>query len=376
MPTVDDLRAVLRDVAIAEGGDSAAVLDRLIGERPTAERPPRRRPTWVIAPIAGAVLVVLVVIGAFAIARGGHRGQPARPGIAALPIDNYVFTIGALPDGLTWSYGNASSTGQSVAIETPTHVTIATVSVSAGSSAPWKLPRGGTDIDINGQVGQLTNELPVDKPTPSVPAGQVIAPSVVWQDSSGLWVEVDPMSAADEQGRLVLPVATQAEMIAIARAVQIPGLSVGSSSALIAAAPVKVMVKFAYLPAGLKLHDVNENHGPDNLTGSGFVLIDPANPNIGIGIGVSAAQPGQPAITPSAKGDVAVTIGSFTGVISAVGTSLTNGVVNVTFSGPVKDNSAPSISTDELTKLVEGMTVASNPADRSTWFDADTVVPN
>ena len=58
MPTVDDLRAVLRDVAIAEAGDSAAVLDRLIGERPTAERPPRRRRTWVIAPIAAAALVV------------------------------------------------------------------------------------------------------------------------------------------------------------------------------------------------------------------------------------------------------------------------------------------------------------------------------
>jgi hypothetical protein len=379
MPTIDDLRAVLHDVSVAEAGDSAAMLDRLIGERPIADHPPRRRRTWVIAPIAAAALVVVLVIAAFAITRGGHRGQLAPPGIAALPLDNYVFTLGSLPDGLSWSYGSSATGQQSVTIETANRTDVAIVSVSTSSDGFLPLSHGVSEVDINGQTGYLTNERPADKPTASVPSGQSIPRSVFWQDPSGLWVNVDPMLVADEQGRLVLPVVTQAQVLATARAVQIPGLAAGAPATLIPASPVKVIIKFAYVPAGLKLADISEGEGGSHsggLVGSAFGLIDPTNPNTGIGIGVNVAQPGQPAITPAAKGDVAVTIGSFTGVISADGTSLTNGVVNVTLSGPIADNSAPSLTRDDLTKLVEGITVASNPADRSTWFDADTVVPN
>jgi hypothetical protein len=254
-------------------------------------------------------------------------------------------------------------------------------------SGVWAYVAGVTNVGVAKQAAQVTigsGSVPrptgsavsitttgAAGPTPAGPTSSVTAPNV--NTSS------DPYTTTTVPGRYAgLPTASlsQSQAVAVANAIQI-----GSPRT------ATVPIKLGYLPAGFKAEDtanladsalasVNPNRFIGGITISTPDATNPIFNTLYIGVssgsiapGVSVAYKEEPFVL--APKSSTINIAGYTGSYSPDSplVVLRNGTVSLSIG--VSDGPGKGVPLAELTKLVQGITLASNLSDQSTWFPAD-----
>lgn len=359
MATINDLRSVLLDLEHDELGDPDAVWAEV-------EAQLKHRPRRLLVPLIAAALVLAVAGAGFALT-SHDSGQKSVRGpassSAAMPVDHYVFTIEGLPAGYTSGNMGAYPDAQCALIKQNDELRIAAVNIGSSANAMGAPAKGAdaSDALVNGQHGYFQNY--GDTRTASLHcvaddlrfSGE---PStvLVWQDVSGLWVAIQMRGFDRDQA------------LQIAAAIQI-----GRT------APIKIMARFAYLPPGLELSAI----GASESSTWTDIEFGPHDSQLDITIAPAGQLNArtQPGIDPAYS---KITIGAFSGMYGPndPSTSLTNGKVDVSIlfqqGDPTTraDASTHAMPIDELTKLINGMTVASDPNNQATWFNAADALPH
>ena len=330
-----------------------------------------------LVPLVAAAGVIAIAAAGFALSGVGYPAAPTQAAagtVAKLPVTTWVFRVGALPDGLRFSYQASSTstmTQNAGILDAQGHI-VGGVSIYATTADHPEIPKNAERLDVNGRTAYRA--VPIGA-LATGPNGAIPAPaSVIWQDVSGEWVSVDPGAGLGTNGGQEL---TASQVLAIARAVQIAPVAADGSQTLTPPEPVKELAKFTYIPAGYVLTQA----GPD---GTGGGLTQPDDPAAFLSIGITVVRPsdgsdGRVGTDPPAADDQRVTHGAFIGTYSPKqGLGVSNGNVNVSIASVVAVNgkSAVSFSLDELLKILDGMTLASNLSDQSTWFDAAEAFPH
>lgn len=379
----DALRVGLTDLAESHR-PSPELPDRIIAaaqairtSSPRQDRSRAERSHW-LAAAAGCAAVLAVGAAAVsghrsdlhpgaALGQAGANGAPAvftttAPPVTrivdALPVTKYVFSISALPSGLTATYGSTSTDIQSANLASPDgHTGYGSVSVYS-THAPG-VPRrgvGALPVEINGQAGfegVLAGAVATGQSGPVRPAV-----SVVWQDASGVWVSVDTGAGLAAAGK---PPLTTAQLLDVARAVTI--VHQPHSTALGVGASVKVMATLRYHPAGMTLIAVSYQPA----LGLSDLGLSRSSDGVGVSVGLELVHNGVAGQNPTSR-QRRVTVGSFTGYYDPdLGQLLlSDGHLNLTIAG----RQPPQLPAAQFFKIAQGLSIATHPANVETWYDA------
>ena len=385
MPTIEDLREAFATLDAAAPTELTDVLGA-----PTSTH--RARRTGALVPATAAAAAVIVTVGVAAFVHGVGRTPSAAPATgpyaSSLPLTDFVFAVQGLPDGLTAENLSTAPLLQQAAILNSDHVQIASVSLTPGNAARDPLPIGGSTVDVNGHSADEI-VVPADQTTPNPPGGSPVpvpttaSPTIAWADTEGSWISVDPVITADETGKLDAPAPAAETMLAIARAVRVEQL-----------VPVRSPAKFSFIPSGLRLQSTTFDDQHSHPATESIELGGAAGGSTGLTLVATAgsidisnpANGGRLSVTSSTRpasgwgvggadvvGQTHTTIGAYTCTSDRSGNWMVcdNGSVAVA----IVDRTAADRLPGEITKIIEGLTVAPKPGDPSTWFPLADALP-
>lgn len=361
MATVDDLRVVLRELESDTHDCEAILATVMMGRRRRAGRP-----RWAVPALAAAVVATLVVgpVAYFGRDRnaGRHAVQPADLSGADL-LDRYVVTVGAVPAGLTVADLGVTTSSQTSALVNADGTHLAEIVVDrAGSISEPEPPPAATRVTINGNLGYNWTSPTYDAVTRR-PDGTI--ETFAWTTGSGLVLSVEGLSAPKGTSGRPAPPLTHDQLRQIAGS-----LSLGSTR------PVRTPLAVRYLPPNYHVEAIATTPTTPGQTETMVDLVYGSGVNVSLQIMLGT---GIPAVPPS---DGLIRVGPFTGTYSptAVATVLSDGrrsievYYNAGESGG--SGSGTNLPLAVVTRIVQGLQVASAIADASTWFDAVNAVPH
>lgn len=386
MPTIADLYsafAELEELAPAElrpvpgPASSNATLIHALAR--TAGRRPRRA----LAVLASSAVVAATVI-ALTVASSPGSGSarpnngpaaattsnPAGPSVATsdapsvLSLTSGYANLGRLPDGLAVSADeHLGRDYEHVTLSTATGTSAADLYVSAPSAWHPSQPPDAATVTVNGRLGHVASDFDLAGAPSSLALDRASAPGITWDDADGRWFFLTHLSP-QSIGSIDHPIAS-AQLLAIAEAVPLRPQA------------LKSPIKIGYVPAGLT---------PQAITIGDLAAT--TTPSVGIDFGrlIITSTPGTSLIgkigpdADAAPQTTSIAINGFTGryspqdsvaVLQKSGvTVVINNYRGAKFVGP-----GLGLPLDQLTKILNSITVTTTPGDSAGWFTLAAALP-
>jgi hypothetical protein len=388
MPDITDLHAAFAELEAqaptelrTQPGPASSSADLVHAPAPTNGRPRR------LVPVLAAAGAVAATVAALVIAPNLTSGSPARPNAApnvvsalaaspsvaaqstpvpavssALSLTTSYYSTGSLPDGFIVTYDEHTATTETLLLGTGgdvDHNAMVQVVIATSAAAQPVAPADATAVTVNGRPGQASTQFRLPG---AAPKAQPVT-GVLWTDAAGRIV-----FAYHPEGDHPDVAVSATTLLATANALQ-----VGTGEA-----GVTTPVKFGYLPARSALNGVTVGRQKfDQATAEVSVTYD----HLILTVMPGTAERGKfgPAVD-QAPQTTTIHVNGFSGLYSPEDSTavVDNGAVLISidnYNGKTFVGPGLGLSLDEVTKILNAVTVTPTPANASTWFDLATALP-